>query len=94
LTLSDNLTDDVPVSDEAQTKPTLETIAEQIANLSDAMSAGFAVIERRLAHVETQLENMDMRLDGIESFAHQTRSEVLALRKEFKEFRSQFKEHV
>jgi hypothetical protein len=87
LTFPDNLTEDVPVSDEAQTKPSLETIAAQLT--------GFRrFTEARLSIIESLLENMDMRLDGIESFAHQTRSEVLALRKEFKEFRSQFKEHV
>lgn len=43
--------------------------------------------------------DMEIRLDRIESFAHQTRSELLALRadvkelgKEFNEFRSQFKQ--
>lgn len=75
------------MSDEAQTKPTLETISAQLAELR-------RFTEARLSMIETLLENMDMRLDGIESFAHQTRSEVLALRKELKEFRSQFKEHV
>ncbi|HEY0319711.1 MAG TPA: hypothetical protein VGC66_01950 [Pyrinomonadaceae bacterium] len=75
------------MSDEAQTKSTLETIAAKLT--------GFRrFTEARLSIIESLLENMDMWLDGIESFAHQTRSEVLALRKEFKEFRSQFKEHV
>jgi hypothetical protein len=43
--------------------------------------------------------DMGIRLDRIESFAHQTRSELLALRadvkelrKEFEGFRSQFKQ--
>jgi hypothetical protein len=43
--------------------------------------------------------DMGIRLDRIESFAHQTRSELLALRadvkelrKEFEEFRSQLKQ--
>jgi hypothetical protein len=65
----------------------LETIAAQLTELR-------RFTEARVSIIESLLENMDMRLDGIESFAHQTRSEVLALGKEFKEFRSQFKEHV
>jgi len=34
--------------------------------------------------------DMGIRLDRIESFAHQTRSELLALRADVKEFRKEF----
>ena len=73
------------MSDEARTKPTIETVIERISALSTELR------DFRIA-VEHQFENMDMRLDRIESFAHQTRSEVLALRADFKEFKSQFKQ--
>lgn len=72
------------MSDEATTKPTLETLSNRLEELASEMRAGFAAVNH-------MLEQMDMRLDGIESLAHQSRSEVLSLRKEFKAFRSQFK---
>lgn len=65
---------------EEPTKPTLETVLKE-------MRAGFA-------RVELQLEQMDIRLDRIEGFAHQTRSEVMNLRADLKEFRASFKEPV
>ena len=66
------------MSDEAQTKPTIETVLERISALSTELR------DFRMT--------MDMRLDRIESFAHQTHSDVLALRADFKEFKSQFKQ--
>jgi transcriptional antiterminator Rof (Rho-off) len=80
------------MSDEAQTKPTIETVLERINVLSVELRGFRMAVESRFDAVEHQLENMDMRLDRIESFAHQTRSEVLALRADFKEFKSQFKQ--
>ena len=59
-----------------QTLPTTQTIL-------DEMRAGFAAIQH-------QLSQMDIRLDRLERFAHQTRSEVLALRADLKEL----KEHL
>jgi hypothetical protein len=57
------------------TLPTTQTILEE-------MRAGFASIHHLLAQ-------MDIRLDRIESFAHQTRSEILAQRADLKELREQ-----
>lgn len=82
----------IPMSSEANTLPTLQTILESINDFRAAVEQRFDRLESRVSAIEHQLENMDMRLDGIESFAHQTRSEVLALRKDFKGFRAQFKE--
>ncbi len=72
-----------------------QTTEPNLASLLEEMRAGFAsvdkrltAIENRLSAVEHQLENMDMRLDAIESFAHQTRSEILALRLSFKQSRT------
>ena len=92
LTCSVALAENLAVSDEAPTKPTIETILKELREFRILTEARFSGIEKHLSTIETQLENIDMRLDGIESFAHQTRSEVLALRKEFKELRAQFKE--
>lgn len=68
------------MSDQADTLPTTQNIVDQ-------MRAGFEAIQH-------QLSQMDIRLDRIESFAHQTRSEVLALRADIKELRTSLKESV
>jgi septation ring formation regulator EzrA len=78
------------MSSDADRVPTLRTILDKLNEFRVAVEQCFDSVERRLSVIERLVENMDMRLDGIESFNHQTRSEVLALRKEFKEFRSQF----
>jgi 2'-5' RNA ligase len=78
------------MSSDADTVPTLQIIQESIKALAEEMRLGFAAVNNRLSAMEHQLERMDIRLDGIEGFANQTRSEVMYLRKEFKEFRSQF----
>ncbi|HEX8144331.1 MAG TPA: hypothetical protein VF553_17150 [Pyrinomonadaceae bacterium] len=62
------------MSDQADTLPTTQ-------NILDEMRAGFEGVRH-------QLSQMDIRLDRIESFAHQTRSEVLALRADIKELRT------
>jgi archaellum component FlaC len=80
------------MSSEADTLPTIQTVLDAIAALRSEVSQRFDAVERRLSVIERQLENMDIRLDGIESFAHQTRSEILALRKDFKEFKLQTEE--
>jgi hypothetical protein len=71
---------------EDQTKSTLETLARQIESLATEMRSGFAAVAARLSAIENQLENMDIRLDSIESFSHLTRSEVLSLRAYLKSF--------
>ena len=87
------------MSDEAQTKPTLETLSKQIENLRVEMLAGFSftgeelsAIKKRLDIVESQLVQMDARSDRQEALFHQIRVELLGLRASFKEFRAQFKE--
>jgi hypothetical protein len=74
---------------EDPTKFTLETIAKQLNDLSMKVRVGFASTGKRLSTVEYQLEQMDIRLDTIESYTLQTRSEVLALRASFKTTRVQ-----
>jgi hypothetical protein len=75
------------MSDDAPTLPTTQIILEE-------MRAGFASVNKRLSVIEHQLEQMDIRLDRIESVAHGAHSEVMNLRADFKEFRAQFKEPV
>ena len=72
------------MSDEAPTKPTLETLSNQVEDLRSEMRAGFAAINY-------MLEQIDIRFDRLESVAHGAHSGVMNLRADFKEFRSQFK---
>ena len=80
------------MSDEAPTKPTLETLSKQIEELRAEMREGFAGIHGGFKAINHMLEQMDIRLDKIEGFANETRSEVMYLRADFKKFRSEFKE--
>ena len=73
------------MSDEPQTKPTIETILERLQDFR-------ASVERRFDVIEQQLENMDIRFDRLEGFVDKTHSEVMYLRADFKEFKSRFKE--
>jgi hypothetical protein len=73
------------MSDEATTKPTLDTLLERINALAEEMRGGFARIEHRL-------DDFDVRLDRIEGLANKTHSELMYLRADFKELKSQFKE--
>ncbi len=66
------------MSDEAQTKPTLETILERINALGARMDKRFDTLDDRIARIE-------IRLDRIESMALETRADL-------REFKMQFKE--
>jgi archaellum component FlaC len=90
LTIRVNVTDDSYVSNEANTLPNLQTLIEEVRAGFASVNQRLDRIESRVSAIEHQLENMDIRLDGMESFAHQTRSEVLGLRKDFKEHRLEF----
>lgn len=86
------------MSDEATTKPTLETLSRQIEDLRSEINGGvtpireeLSIIIKRLDIVEAQLVQMDARNDRQESLFYQIRAEVLGLRADFKEFRAQFK---
>jgi hypothetical protein len=72
------------MSDEASTKPTLETLSKQVEDLRSEMRAGFAAINH-------MFEQMDIRFDRLESVAYGSHAQVVNLRADFKEFRSQFK---
>jgi archaellum component FlaC len=78
------------MSSEDDTLPTTQNILDRINALTEEMHGGFAEMHRGFEAVQHQLSQMDIRLDRIESFAHQTRSEVLALHADLKGFRSQF----
>ena len=66
--------------DDAVTKPTLETILERVNSLG--------------GQIDSLREDMEVRLDRIESMTNQTRAEMLTLRADFREFRTQLKESI
>lgn len=68
------------ISKKYDTKPTIETVLERINVLAEEMRKGFAAI--------------NVRLDRVESLAHTTRGEMLALRADFTELRDTLKEHI
>ena len=94
------------MSDESQTKPTLETILERLQDFRASVEQRltsvehhltsvehlFTSVEHRRGVIEQQLENMDIRFDRLEGFVDKTHSEVMYMRADFKEFKSRFKE--
>ncbi len=80
------------MADEAPTKPTLETLSKQMDELRSQMGELQAEMRSGFANINHMLEQMDIRLDKIEGFANETRSEMMYLRADFKKFRSEFKE--
>jgi hypothetical protein len=73
------------VSDENVTKPTIETILERIDALGVRMDHRFSALEQVIA-------GFDVRLERVESVVNATRSEMLTLRADFKEFSRSHKE--
>ena len=74
---------DEPTADIApkyETKPTLDTILERLAEMRDEMRRGFATVHERL-------EQLEIRMD-------RTQAMVYDMRADFKEFRQHFKEPV
>ena len=65
------------MSEDASTRPTIETVLERTNALGERM-------DRRFAAVETTLEQMDTRLDRTKAMVHEMRAD-------FREFRAQFK---
>jgi archaellum component FlaC len=72
------------MSEDATTKPTIETVLERINALGERMNEGFAAVGTRLDKMDEQLEQMDTRLDRTQAIVHEMRAD-------FREFRAQFK---
>lgn len=68
------------MSDEAQTKPTIETVLQRIDDFRNS-------VDQRLDRIEKRLEDFDIRLDSIEGEVNKTRSQMFYLSVEFKETR-------
>ena len=73
------------MSEDATTRPTIETVLERISALGQNVKEEFAAVHVRINQVDERLEQMDMRLDRTQAIVHE-------LRADFREFRAQFKE--
>ncbi len=75
------------MSNNADTKPTLETILQRIDALRENMGAFKAEVNERFDAIDT-------RFDRVESLAHLARSEMLDMRADFRDLRSALREHL
>ena len=64
--------------------PTIETVLERMGAMEERLNQRIDKLEQRL----------DSRLDRIESVASGTRSEMLELRADFRDWRVQLREHI
>ena len=72
------------MSEDATTRPTIETVLERINALGQSVNEGFATVRTRLDKMEEWLEQMDTRLDRTQAMVHEMRAD-------FRDFRAQFK---
>ena len=73
------------MTEDATTRPTIETVLERINGLGERMNEGFAAVGTRLDKMEERLDQMDTRLDRTQAMVHEMRAD-------FRDFRAQFKE--
>ena len=73
------------MTEDATTRPTIETVLERIKALGERIDEGFAVVGTRLDKMEERLEQMDTRLDRTQAMVHEMRAD-------FRDFRAQFKQ--
>jgi chaperonin cofactor prefoldin len=83
----------ITMSDEAQTKPTIETVLERINALGQDLRAEIGSVRTDLSTfrvaVEDRLEQIEIRLDRTQEAAHGARADVRELRAEL---RARFKQ--
>ena len=87
------------MSSNADTKPTLETVLERIDNLRQEMNRRFDEQDKRFDGQDGRfdeqrktLSDFDVRIDRIEGVVSMTRSDVMNLRADFREFKQKVEE--
>ena len=82
------------MSSNADTKPTLETVLERIDNMRQEMNRRFDEQDKRFDEHDKRfdeqkktLSDFDVRIDRIEGVVSMTRSDVMNLRADFREFK-------
>jgi archaellum component FlaC len=79
------------MSEDATTRPTIETVLERINALGESMNEGFAAVHTRLNQMDGRLDRMDERLEQMDTRLDRTQAIVHEMRADFREFRAQFK---
>ena len=90
-------------SENAQTKPTIETVLERINSLGTNLQGQISELNDRVGSLQTDQRSLrdefqlfrgevEVRLDRIEGMTNQTRAEMLNLRADFREWRRELKE--
>jgi len=74
------------ISAKYDTKPTFETILEELRSFR-------ASVELRFDQVDKRFDQLDVRLHRIEADGHDTQSKFHSLRADFNELRNTLKEH-
>ena len=77
------------MSEDATTKPTIETVLERVNALGEKFDAFSEKVETRF---DSFREEVETRLDRIESMTNMTRSEMLTLRMDFREIRAHIRQ--
>jgi len=80
------------MNDDLTTKPTLETLLEVMRDLRDTVNKRFDTVDTRSDAVDRRVNGLDIRIDRMDSFVHNTYSEMVAMRADFNELKVQLKE--
>ncbi len=80
------------MSSNADTKPTLETVLERIDNLRQEMNGRFDEHDKRFDEQKKILSDFDVRIDRIEGVVSMTRSDMVNMRADFREFKQKVEE--
>ena len=80
------------MSEDATTRPTIETVLERINALGERMTEGFAAVVTRLNKMDGRLSQMDERLEQMDTRLDRTQAIVHEMRADFREIRGRFKE--
>ena len=80
------------MSEDATTRPTIETVLDRINSLGERMNEGFAAVGTRLDKMEGRLDRMDERLEQMDTRLDRTQAMVHEMRADFRDFRARLKE--
>jgi len=78
------------ISAKYDTKPTIETILEELRSFRAGVEKRFDSFDTRIARFE---ERIEARLDRIESEVKKTGSEFYEMRADFRDFKKELREH-
>jgi hypothetical protein len=101
LTSALDITQDARLDDNLTTKPTLETLLEMMRAMRDNMNERFDATDRRFDVADARfhtlngrMSELDIRIDGMNSWAHKAYSAMTDLRADFSESKVRLKERL